>query len=343
LTFNPSLLEKYCIADVRTPLEFAEDHIPGAINIPLLSNEERIEIGILHKQQGPYVARVRGLELTAHKFPAITHEVAEAAEGKDILAYCWRGGLRSKTVATILELAGFKAFQLHGGYKAFRNHVSSYFEDFTPKGPLVVLHGMTGIGKTTLLSILNRDGESVIDLEGVACHRGSAFGSLGISQEHITQKHFETLLWNAFRNLPDKNPVFIEGESRRIGKLYLPGNLYEVMQASCKVWCTASIETRVKRLTEEYGKEEYRQELSDSLLKIKKKLGGEKFAEINSYLNEWNMEMFMQELIVSYYDKLYYKVREWKEDFALSMEEFQTAVTELKNSTREYLAARGEI
>jgi len=338
LIFKSELLETHCIVDVRTPLEFAEDHIPGAINIPLLSNEERIEIGILYKQQGPHMARVRGLELTSHKFPTITHEVARVADGKNILVYCWRGGLRSKTVATILELAGFKAFQLHGGYKAFRNHVSSYFEDFTPKRPLVVLHGMTGIGKTTLLSILNKDGESIIDLEGLACHRGSAFGSLGISQEHITQKHFETILWNVFRNLPDKRPIFIEGESRRIGKLYLPGNLYEVMQASCKVWCTASIETRVKRLTKEYGKEEYRQELFDSLLKIKKKLGGDKFAEINSYLSEWNMEMFMQELIVSYYDKLYYKVREWKEDLVLSMEEFETAAIELKNFTKKYLS-----
>jgi len=329
VVFHSDLLDTHCIIDARTPLEFSEDHLPGACNVPLLSNEERVEIGTLYKQQGPKTARIRGMELTAPRFPAIMHEIATLAGERPILVYCWRGGLRSKTVATILELTGFPVRQLVGGYKAFRNDVSAAFENFTPPGPLVVLHGMTGIGKTTLLAMLQERGESVVDLEGLARHRGSAFGSLGLSQDELSQKHFETLVWDAFRRLPPGRPVYIEGESRRIGRMTLPGNLYDVMQESYKVWCTASLETRVERLTTEYGLKVYEEGLRESLLKIRKRLGGDKYAEIAGYLERWEMAPFMTELIVSYYDRLYYKVRDWREDMTLSLEDFAAATAEL--------------
>jgi tRNA 2-selenouridine synthase len=333
--FHAGLIDSHCLVDARTPLEFTEDHIPGAINVPLLSNEERVEIGTLYKQLGPQPARIKGMELTAHRFPDMMHEIAAAAAGRPILVYCWRGGLRSRTVATIMELTGYPAKQLIGGYKSFRNHVSEFFEHFTPASPLVVLHGMTGIGKTTLLNTLNRRGEPVVDLEYLARHRGSAFGSLGLSQEELTQKHFETLVWDAFRRLPPGRPVYVEGESRRIGRMTLPGNLYDVMQQSFKVWCTASIETRVRRLTEEYGLKTYEEGLRDSLQRIRKKLGGDKYAEIAGYLERWEMEPFMTELIVSYYDKLYYKVRDWEEDMTLSLEDFDAAADELLQNIRD--------
>ena len=327
--FQPVLLDTHCIIDARTPLEFEEDHLPGAHNVPLLTNDERVEIGTLYKQQGPKAARIRGMELTAPRFPAIMHEIATLADERPILVYCWRGGLRSKTVATIMELTGFPVKQLIGGYKAFRNDVTERFEQFVPPGPLVVLHGMTGIGKTTLLTMLQERGESVVDLEGLARHRGSAFGSLGLSQDELSQKHFETLVWDAFRRLPPGRPVYIEGESRRIGRMTLPGNLYDVMQESYKVWCTASLETRVQRLTSEYGLRIYEDGLRESLLKIRKKLGGDKYAEIAGYLDRWEMAPFMTELIVSYYDRLYYKVREWREDMTLCLEDFAAATDEL--------------
>ncbi|HZV81930.1 MAG TPA: tRNA 2-selenouridine(34) synthase MnmH [Geobacteraceae bacterium] len=338
ITFQPDLLDSHCIIDARTPLEFAEDHLPGAHNVPLLTNEQRVEIGTLYKQKGPHLARIRGMELTAPRFPAIMHEIAGLAAGRPILVYCWRGGLRSKTVATIMELTGFPVKQLVGGYKAFRAVVSESFENFAPPGPLVVLHGMTGIGKTTLLDKLAARGESVIDLEGLARHRGSAFGSLGLSQDELTQKHFETLVWDAFRRLPPGRPVYIEGESRRIGRMTLPGNLYDVMQESFKVWCIASLETRVERLTEEYGLKVYEEGLRDSLLRIKKKLGGEKYAEIAGYLERWEMAPFMTELIVSYYDRLYYRVREWQEDMSLSLEDFPAAADLLVNEVDQRLS-----
>jgi tRNA 2-selenouridine synthase len=304
--------------------------------VPLLTNEERVEIGTLYKQQGAHLARIRGLQLTASRFPAIVSEIAAAAAGRPILVYCWRGGLRSKTITSILDLTGYPVQQLIGGYKSFRNQVSAFFDNFTPNAPLIVLHGMTGIGKTTLLGFLAERGESIVDLEGIACHRGSTFGSLGLSQAGLTQKHFETLLWEAFRKLPQGKPVYLEGESRRIGQMTLPGNLYEVMGESFKVWCVASLETRVRRLTEEYGLKIYEDGLTEALLRIKKRLGGDKYTEIAGYLQRWEMEPFMTELIVSYYDKLYYKVREWQEDLTLSLEDFDAAADELLTATQQF-------
>jgi tRNA 2-selenouridine synthase len=340
LTFHESLLDSHLVVDARTPFEYEEDHLPGAVNVPLLTNEERVEIGTIYKQIGPLEARLRGLELTAHRFPAMVDEIAAAAGGRPILVYCWRGGLRSRTVVAILELTGFHAVQLQGGYKAFRSRVIASFEPFRPAGPLVVLHGMTGIGKTTFLLGLDSTYFSVIDLEGLACHRGSAFGELGLCQT-LTQKRFETLLWDAFRKLPPGKPVIIEGESKRIGKVALPGELYEVMQQSVKVWCEASLETRVRRLIVEYGNPEYRAEMEVALTRIKKRLGGEKFAEIAGYLTRWEMEPFMTELIGQYYDKVYYKTRDWREDCTLSLEDYGKAGRELEKFLTSSLAQPG--
>ncbi|HTG81774.1 MAG TPA: tRNA 2-selenouridine(34) synthase MnmH [Geobacteraceae bacterium] len=331
--FNETLLDSHLVVDVRSPSEHAEDHIPGAISVPLLSDEERAEVGTIYKQTGAHEARVRALELTAHRFPAMVAEIGAAAAERPILVYCWRGGLRSKTVVSILELTGYPAVQLEGGYKAYRNLVIASFEPFCPPGPLVVLHGMTGIGKTTFLLGLKSENFSVVDLEGLACHRGSAFGELGLSQT-LSQKRFESLLWNAFRRLPPGKPVIVEGESRRIGRLSLPGDMYEVMQRSVKVWCEASISTRVRRLIDEYGVPAYRAEMEEALSRIKKRLGGEKHAEIAGYLDRWEMEPFMAALVRDYYDKVYYKTREWREDFTLSLEDYEAAAQELEEKLR---------
>ena len=337
--FHASFLDSHCLVDVRTPLEYDEDHIPGAINVPLLTNEERVEIGTLYKQTGPHEARVRGLELTSHRFPAMVAAIAAAAGDRPLLVYCWRGGLRSKTVASILELTGFRAVQLQGGYKAFRNHVIASFKPFRPHGPLVVLHGMTGIGKTSFLLGLKESGFPVVDLEGIACHRGSAFGELGLTQD-LSQKRFETLLWDAFRTIPPGKPVIVEGESKRIGKVSLPGNMYDVMRESIKVWCEASLTTRVRRLTEEYGRPEYRNEMNTALLRLKKRLGGDKYAEIAGYLSRWEMEPFMTELMRHYYDKVYYKTRDWKEDFTISLEDHGKAEHELAEFLKTSLSRK---
>jgi tRNA 2-selenouridine synthase len=328
IPFIPALLESHCIVDCRTPLEFAEDHLPGAINVPILTDGERVEIGTIHKQEGPQQARLRGLELTCGRFASMVHTITAQAGGRPVLVYCWRGGLRSLSMAILLEMTGYPVVQLQGGYKAFRHQVIAYFEAFAPPAPLIVIHGMTGTGKTTFINGLARDAWTAIDLEGLACHRGSAFGEVGLAQ-CFTQKRFDTLLWDAFRRAPAGRPIVLEGESQRIGRITLPGRLYETMAASLKVWCRASLETRVRRLAGEYAHEEYREEMGAALDRIRKKLGGPRHAELRLMLERWDVEGLGRGLIEHYYDKLYYKHRPWIPDAEIDLEDFCAAEQQL--------------
>lgn len=321
VAFTPSLLDSHCVIDVRTPLEFAEDHLPGAYNVPILSNQERVEIGTIYKQQGSQRARIRGMELTCGRFADMTREAAAHADGRPILVYCWRGGMRSSSMAILIEACGYPVAQLRGGYKAFRNHVTAYFEYFTPPAPLIVIHGMTGSGKTTFINGLDRTNWTVIDLEGLARHRGSAFGSLGLG-EQPTQKSFDTMLWDTLRQAPSGKPIVLEGESQRIGRITLPGNFYEVMAASCKIWCNVSVATRVARLAEEYARQEYRQPMADALERIRKRLGGVQYGELQGMLERWDIAGLARGLIEKYYDKLYYKHRPWTPDAEIDLEDF---------------------
>lgn len=324
ISFAPALLESHCVIDVRTPLEFAEDHLPGAINVPILNNEERVEVGTIHNQVGPQQARQRGLELTCGRFGTMVAEIAAHAADRPVLVYCWRGGLRSLSMAILLEMTGRPVVQLRGGYKAFRGQVINFFEEFRPAAPLIVIHGMTGTGKTTFINGLDRQRWTTIDLEGLACHRGSAFGEVGLHQG-LSQKRFETLLWDTLRRAPADHPIVLEGESPRIGRISLPGTLYEVMAASCKVWCYASLDTRVRRLAVEYAREEYREAMATALERIRKKLGGLRYAELAGLLAAWDIEGLGRGLIEHYYDKLYYRNRPWTPDVEIDLEDFNEA------------------
>jgi tRNA 2-selenouridine synthase len=328
ISFTPGLLDSHCIIDVRTPLEFAEDHLPGAVNVPILTDAERVEVGTLYKQTGPQQARQRGLELTCGRFGAMVGEIAARAACRPILVYCWRGGLRSLSMAILLEMSGYPVVQLRGGYKAFRGMVMSSFEAFRPPAPLIVVHGMTGVGKTSFINGLDRRTWTAVDLEGLASHRGSAFGQVGIDRQP-TQKRFDTLLWDAFRRAAGVRPIVLEGESQRIGSISLPGNLYEVMAGSCKVWCHASLETRIRRLAVEYAHEEYRPAMAAALERIRKKLGGQRYAELAGLLAEWDIEGLGRGLIEGYYDKLYYKNRPWTPELEMDLEDYSQAERQL--------------
>jgi tRNA 2-selenouridine synthase len=329
VTFTADLIDSHCLIDVRTPLEFEEDHIPGAFNVPLLTNEERVEVGTIYKQIGAIEARRRGLELTCHRFYDMVDQIISLAAGKPIIVYCWRGGLRSHSVAMLVETCGTPARQLAGGYKTFRAHVIDYFERCGFPAPLIVLHGMTGTGKTTFINGLNRVNWATVDLEGIACHRGSAFGALGLAQD-FTQKHFETILWDVFRRLSAAKPIVLEGESQRIGKYSLPGSLYQKMAESSRVWCYASIETRIQRLVDEYARPEYQGEMLDALERIRKKLSGPRYIELKGRIEAWDVEGVARDLIEGYYDKMYYKNRPWTPDMDLELEDYSLAEAELE-------------
>ncbi len=328
IPFTPQLIDSHCLIDVRTPLEFAEDHLPGAHNVPLLTNEERAEVGTVYKKIGPVEARRRGLELSCPRFYHMVDRILALADGRPIVVYCWRGGLRSLSVAMLVEMCGTSVGQLVGGYKTFRAHVIDYFERCDFPARLIVMHGMTGTGKTTFINGLDPACWATVDLEGLACHRGSAFGALGLEQ-NVSQKYFETTLWDTFRRLPADRAIVLEGESQRIGKYSLPGNLYRNMAESCKVWCHAALDTRVERLTAEYARPEYREAMLEALERIRKKLPSVRYAELKSMIEGWDVAGVARGLIEGYYDKMYYKHRPWTPDLELDLEDFRRAEEEL--------------
>ncbi|MGH8052235.1 MAG: tRNA 2-selenouridine(34) synthase MnmH [Arenimonas sp.] len=241
------------IIDVRTPAEFSLDHLPGAINCPVLSNEERVIVGTMYKQQSPFAARQRGAQFISRN---IAKHIEQQFEGKpkdwQPLVYCWRGGMRSAAMVHILRQVGWSASQLHGGYQAFRRHVVAELEILSPQFRYVVLCGKTGSGKTRLLETLEVMQAQVLDLEKLAEHRGSVLGAIP-DQAQPTQKRFETLLWQKLQTFDPSKPVFVEAESRKIGSLSLPSIFSDAMQTKGQlITIEVPLAARVEFLIEGY-------------------------------------------------------------------------------------------
>lgn len=240
------------VIDARSEGEYAEDHLPGALNWPSLNNEERIRVGTLYKQVSPFEAQKIGASLVAANISRhIQTHVLDKPKNWQPLIYCWRGGKRSNSLALILGQIGFKVHLIEGGYKAFRKSVI----DDTPQrvAPLQfrVLCGPTGSGKTRLLQALAAQGAQVLDLEAIASHRASVLGVIP-GQPQPTQKAFETQLWDALRRLDSTRPVFVEAESKKVGNVTIPDSVIEAMRASPCVRLELSLAHRVQLLMEDY-------------------------------------------------------------------------------------------
>jgi tRNA 2-selenouridine synthase len=241
------------IIDVRSSAEFAEDRIPGSLSCPVLDDDERHEIGTLYKQVSPFDARRRGAAYVARNIAAhLLAHFQDRPRNWRPLVLCWRGGQRSGSMTTVLRSVGWDACQLQGGYKAFRRHVVEQLEVLPGRLRLRVIEGATGSGKTRLLHEIARMGGTVLDLEELACHRGSVLGGLP-EQEQPGQKWFETRLWQALAALDPAQPVFVEGESRKIGRLRLPEALFAAMRAAPRVEVCAGVAARVGFLLADYG------------------------------------------------------------------------------------------
>ena len=296
--------------DARTPAEFAEATIPGAVNVPLLDDEERARVGTVYKQEGKSVAKRLGVELVAPKIPAMLREVTTALQGRrpPVVVFCWRGGMRSHALTTFLDLAGIPARQLVGGHKVFRAYVREYFER-GEWGKLLVLRGLTGVGKTRLLLRLRDEGYPVLDLEGLANHRGSAFGGLGLSSQP-GQKAFEALLWDEMRKIPRGGYALAEGESKHIGRLVLPPRVHESLQEETSLWINASIEYRVRVILEEYpAMDRLRADFVRPIQALRVRLGGEAVDRLLELLDRGEWESLVRDLMVLYYDPLYRHTR----------------------------------
>jgi tRNA 2-selenouridine synthase len=240
------------VIDARSESEFAEDHLPGAVNWPTLTDEQRHLIGTEYKQVSPFDARKRGAAMAAHNIARhIEQQAMDKPRDWQPLVYCWRGGQRSGALAMVLDQIGFTVHVLEGGYREFRRAVLADL-DIAPPLNFTVLCGRTGSAKSRLLQALVAQGAQVLDLEGIACHRGSVLG-LVPGQPQPSQKAFETQLWQALRGLDAQRPVFVEGESRTIGRLRLPEKLLVAMRASRCVRVELPLLQRVQMLMEDYA------------------------------------------------------------------------------------------
>lgn len=293
--------------DMRSPSEFAAGAIPGAVNIPLLDDEERAVVGTTYKSAGPDDAKQQGLAIVAAKLPALVAAIrGHYKAGRAVVVYCWRGGMRSRSVVGILDIMGIPAYQLAGGYKGYRRHVLDTLAAFTVRPTVVTLCGSTGVGKTTLLAMLAERGVPVIDLERLANHRGSVFGGVGLGPP-ATAHNFDALLLSELTRLRDAPHIVVECESKRIGNVYIPDALFTAMKAGPKVLAHASVETRVTRLIDEYLDIYNRRqnEIHASIKSLAKRLGTAKTQRLLDAFAAGEVREVVRTLLVEYYDPLY--------------------------------------
>lgn len=299
ITVQTALRDAATIVDVRSPAEYAKGHVAGAINLPLFSDGERAEIGTLYKLLGRERAIATGLEFLGARLSAFVQSF-EPHRGGAIAVYCARGGMRSAAVAGLLSALGFRVTQLPGGYKAFRNHLLSVFEQGLPPR-LIVLHGRTGVGKTEILNRLDNS----LDLEDCAQHRSSLFGAINLQPR--TQQQFDAQLLAVLDRLKYATPVWIEGESRKIGKVTMPEALRKAMQRATCVLVTASLESRVDRIVAEYGRADQatRAQCEGALRGLTIPLGKKRVKEMIARVRADDYRPVVEALLLDYYDPRY--------------------------------------
>lgn len=296
------------IIDVRTPAEFAEDHVPGAINCPVMSDEERVRVGTLYKQVSPFEARKVGAAIAARNIARhLDERFAGHPKSWRPLVYCWRGGQRSGSMAIILAQIGWAAHQLQGGYKAYRHQVLADLDTLPAQLDLRVVSGPTGSGKSRLLHALSAAGAQVLDLEALAVHRGSVLGRLP-DQPQPSQKAFDSQLAHAIKQLDPTRPVFIEAESKKIGFVTLPESLFARMHASPCLQVAAPLAERVAFLKQDY--DFYLAEPE----RLVTQLGFLRNVHSKAQLDAWfamarrgEFDTLVSELLVEHYDPLYHR------------------------------------
>ena len=294
------------VIDVRSPAEFALDHIPGAVNFPVLSNDERAQIGTLYKQVSPFAAKKLGAALVSKNIAEhLENHLLELPREWRPLIYCWRGGERSGAFTHILNRIGWKAMQLESGYQGFRRTVINGLDQAANAFTFQVICGMTGSGKTRVLQEIGALDLQILDLEGLAVHRGSVLGNEP-NIDQPSQKGFETALWNALRKLDPSQPVFVESESKKVGGLHIPDALMEKIRNGACIELRSSAQTRVSWLIREYhhfltGTDNFK----DKLALLTAHYGKGQIAKWNEAIDAGNFPELVEELLVKHYDPSY--------------------------------------
>ncbi|HJX70770.1 MAG TPA: tRNA 2-selenouridine(34) synthase MnmH [Bacteroidales bacterium] len=295
-------LEKYRtmpVIDVRSPAEFEHGHIPGAINLPLFNNEERSIVGTLYLQKGSTEAMMRALELIGPKMKEYADLAMNIAPAREAILHCWRGGMRSDSMAWLLNTIGIKTYTLEGGYKSYRKHVQTCFAK-----PLrvIVIGGMTGAGKTKVLEALESLGKQVIHLEELARHKGSVFGSIGMSSQPTTEQ-FENDLFTRINQINTDELVYVEDESVAIGNVFIPQPFFRQMASAPYLNLVVPTDRRIQHLADDYanGDKEF---LVACIKRIEKRLGLANAAQVIAHINNGEMNKAV-EMVLHYYDKVY--------------------------------------
>ena len=332
-----ALCEENTLIDVRTAQEYEKGSIPDAFNYPLFDNLERAEIGVIYRKIGKNAAVVKGLEFFEPRIQQFLSSLTDL-KSKRLVVFCARGGMRSASVVRLLQYQGFQAAQLQGGYKSYRSYVLRQLRKPVP--PLIVLHGSTGVGKTLLLKKL----PDHLDLEEFAGHRSSLFGA--INKMPQTQKNFEALLAKKILELPNTRPVFIEGESRKVGKVFIPQSLAEAMKYGTLVLLQASFDTRIRRIVEEYkicDEQTFLQ--TDSILQsMQKVLGKKKTEQLRQWLRKGEFENIVHVLLEEYYDPRYQHAMRMNEyALKLSAEDLNSAAEKLVRFRNGIVSCRDNI
>lgn len=294
------------IIDARSPAEFEDDRIPAAVSCPVLDNEQRAIVGTIYKQQSAFEARRIGGAMVADNIARHLREAfADKPKNWRPLVYCWRGGQRSGAFVTWLRMVGWDACQLEGGYKNWRRHVIAEMVDLPKKLDIRIVSGPTGSGKTRVLEALSALGEQVVDLEDLAAHKGSVLGALP-DREQPPQKLFETRIFQELSALDPKRPVYVEAESRKIGRLHVPETLIFAMRAAPCINIEASREARLDFLVRDYAY------LGDDVTRLQNRIDCLRGLQSNATLDHWKelaaahaLPELFAEFIDKHYDPLY--------------------------------------
>lgn len=300
--------ENIVFIDVRSEREYGEDTVPNAINMPILTNEERENVGYIYKNIDKDKAKEIGLKYAQVKLVDF-YKKAKALnnEGKKIALFCYRGGMRSNSIANILNIMGIDVLLVRGGYKEYRKYVISNLDKYIQKHKYIVLHGLTGVGKTKIIRELDRFGQGVIDLEGLAQNSGSVFGTIGYGNVKVTQKKFESKLLQQLKNI-ERPFIFVESESRRIGQVNLPEQLYRNMKEGYHVLIETPLDNRIKNIYDEYldvKADDKDEKIIMAINKLRRRLGNDVVGVLVKELKDKNYIYVIEKLMKEYYDPLY--------------------------------------